>query len=160
MGSWPRVTGFHETAHGCFIAVLWVTAKPGSQLQGQGVTSPEGCQHATWTFPGCQTPWVQGHCSFFSFSCSKSLWDLSTGCPWLIIWEHFYLPFRILFAPRLGSYSRALCNRTILGLREGVRDLRNTSQMSVLSFRNAFVSWQTENEAALVNKTHAFRVIT
>lgn len=48
VGSWPRVTeGLHEVGRGCSIATPLVTAKPGSQLQGQGVMSPEGCQHAT-----------------------------------------------------------------------------------------------------------------
>lgn len=48
VGSWPRVTeGLHDVGRGRSTATPLVTAKPGSQLRGQGVMSPEGCQHAT-----------------------------------------------------------------------------------------------------------------
>lgn len=98
MGSWPGVTeGCHEVGHGCSLAVLLVTlAKPGCQLQGQGVTSTEGCQQATWARPACQAPWGQGHRSPFPLAAPESLQAFEHGLS-------FTCYLRIIFTYPPGS---------------------------------------------------------
>lgn len=97
VSSWPKVPqGFREMGHGCCMAHCWWL--PSQTLSSEDRVS---CPLKAASMPpepsqACQAPWVQGHHSPFSPSCSPvSVGIQAQAAPASWLEEHFYLPFRI-----------------------------------------------------------------